>query len=298
MKKVEAPHNLSELAQANNLHWKQTPDKGLLEYHSAKFLKIWILSLIGWSLVALFPMLTGNPGLTRLNCERVSENTGFCRYEKIYLHPFLIPLSHNETLPLADILGATVYEIEGDESDSYQFILNTRHQNIHLFTSLFESTAENQAEDLQEFLKQPEEDTVKLKYFDQLFFWMMYAPLYLMLLWVLIAGFRKISGFPINCYWTILDNHTRQLITIHTNSLGLVKTTKYPLNSIQKLSMEESKTEQGEHFQYSAQLKSGKKVTLTPQMPVKAGQNFEAMQNELLQALQTTLTEFQNTPEP
>lgn len=287
------PARLQTLAESNGLFWRYKDGKGLLEYRKSKLLMKIIVGLLAWGVVAFFPLLLGNPGLVKLSCQRSNAQEGICIYQQIYLHPFLLWLRPKTEIPLKEIIGPRIEEIQGDESDSYRFVLETRRTSIAMFTEISESTAEERAEDLQLFLSNPQEESVSISYFDALFFWLMYLPLYLGLLHLALALLTKLSGRPFDCYWTIFDLHTRQLVTIHNTSLGWSFTRKEPLGSIRAIEIKETEDENGDCFSYIARLKSGAIMPLTPDITSKEGFEFEDMQEYLLEQMQKLLNEAQ-----
>lgn len=287
------PEYLLNLAASNGLFWRCKNGKGLLEYRRSKLFMKMIIGLLVWSIVAFFPLLLGNPGLVKLTCERSSPQQGICIYQKIYLHPFLLWFRPQQEIVLSEIIGPRIDEIEGDESDSYRFVLETRHGPIPIFTAAFESTAEERAEELLFFLRKPQEDSVTISYFDTLFFWIMYLPLYLGLLYLGLALLTKLSGRPFGCHWAIFDTHTRQLVIIRNTRLGWSFTRKVPLGSIQTLEIKEIEGENSDYFSYQVRLKSGVPVPLTPRIPIKEGFEFERMQHYLLEQMQKFLQQSQ-----
>lgn len=290
---VNEAYRLNQAAEAAGFFWKRTPKKGLLEYRHSRFIKGLIFCLIGWGIVALFPLLFGNPGLTRLKCMRTAPNVGNCQLEKIYLHPFLIFFSGRVELPLSQIVAPQVIEIVGDESDSYQLRLEHKQGQWDIFTAMFEETADNAAEDLQVFLRSPQEELVKLRYFDTLFFWMMYLPLYLMLFYLGMGLFLKFTGRPFNCYWLVLDGETRQVVVIRNTALGWSLTQKHAVGAVAGFDMIEQEGENTDYFRFQLKLKSGTPVNITPLMVVKNEAGFEEMQEWVLENLNQTLSEFQ-----
>jgi hypothetical protein len=288
-----SPQVLEDEAKSANLRWLRKPQRGLLEYSNSRFLIGLLFTVLGWSVVALLPVLIGNPGITRLSCLRSAPQVGVCQLEKIYLHPFMLPFNSREEMPLSDLVGPQVNELVGDESDSYQLVLNRRSGDLPVFTAMLESTADNAAEDILFFLRQPQEEQVQVKYFDALFFWIMYLPLYLMLLYLVLALFFKLTGKPFNCYWTVLDGETRQLVVIHNNILGWSFSQKHALGAVSAFETVEKEGENHDTFRFLVKLKSGKTVFLTPAMRVKETPQFEAMQDWLLEQLCNTLAEFQ-----
>lgn len=295
MKPAHADPTFRQHQAAENLgfFWKRTPQKGLLEYRNARFVKGLIFCLLGWGIVALFPLLIGNPGLTRLKCVRSAPDAGVCQLEKIYLHPFLVFFSGRQEIPLNQILGPQVNEIVGDESDSYELVLQHRGGNWRVFTAMFESTAENAAEDIQFFLQSPQEELVKVRYFDMLFFWIMYMPLYLMLFYLGMGLFLKLTGKPFNCYWLVLDGDSRQVVVIRNNSLGWSFTQKHAVGAVAGFDVLEQEGENNDYIRLYMKLKSGVPVNLTPLITAKDTAEFEETVDWLLDNLNQTLDAFQ-----
>ncbi|MBT9548404.1 MAG: hypothetical protein IV090_23630 [Candidatus Sericytochromatia bacterium] len=290
---VNQSHQLNQAAESIGFFWKRTPKKGLLEYRNSKLIKFLIFCLIGWGVVALFPLLFGNPGLTRLKCVRTAPNVGNCQLEKIYLHPFLVFFSGRQELPLSEIVAPQVHEIVGDESDSYQLVLQHKRGDWNIMTAMFEETAENAAEDIQVFLRSPQEELVKVRYFDTLFFWIMYLPLYLMLFYLGMGLFLKLTGKPFNCYWLVLDGETRQVVVIRNTALGWSLTQKHAVGAVTGFTVIEQEGENTDYIRLQMKLKSGPAVNLTPLITAKDSREFEDMQDWLLDNLNQTLNEFQ-----
>ncbi|PIQ25602.1 hypothetical protein COW36_21410 [bacterium (Candidatus Blackallbacteria) CG17_big_fil_post_rev_8_21_14_2_50_48_46] len=235
----------------------------------------------------------GNSGLLRMQCQRTTPQQGNCQIEHIYLHPALFFLNRKETLPLSEIRGVNVIEIPGDESDSYRLELEKTTGTQTLFSAMLESTAENRADDLLYFLHTPQEEGVRIRYFDAFSFWFFYLPLYFMLFQFSIALFLKLSGQPFHCHWVILDNQTRQLVTIHNTWLGWSFTKKIALGQVKNIEIQETEGENHDFFRYVAQLKTGKALPLTPNIKIEDTFEFEEMQDDLLEKMRETLHQYQ-----
>jgi len=290
---VNQPHPSNQVAENVGFFWKRTPQKGLLEYRNARFVKGLFICLLGWGVVALFPLLFGNPGLTRLKCMRTAPNVGNCQLEKIYLHPFLVFFSSRVELPLSEMVAPQVHEIVGDESDSYQLVLRHKRGDWNIMTAMFEETADNAAEDIQVFLRTPQEELVKVRYFDTLFFWLMYLPLYLMLFYLGMGLFLRLIGKPFNCYWLVLDGETRQVVVIRNTALGWSFTQKHAIGAVTGFAVIEQEGENTDYIRLQMKLKSGTSVNLTPLITAKDSREFEDMIDWLLDNLNQTLNAFQ-----
>ncbi len=234
--KKELPtHQKLQMARESGLRWFVSKGRGILESSSPHYLRV---LLIFWGLYAGLGLLLSLffPTQTEIRCQRESATAGTCQVRKLHLHPLLLLNRPVEKLSMEAYNGATVVEVVGDESDSYDvYLTNKFSNNYYLFTPWLESTAEDTAEDLNYFFKTPTETDVRVKHLSFIFLFLFDLPIWLLTLQLLIGLFFKYSGRPFNSQRVIIDPERRQLIAVKVSTWGSLKATQYPLAAVKDL---------------------------------------------------------------
>lgn len=234
-KKELATHQRLQQARQSGMRWFISKGRGILEFNSTHYLKV---LLIFWAMYAGLGLLLSAffPTQTEISCQRESATAGSCQVRKLRLHPLLLLYRPVEKLALEAYNGATVVEVVGDESDSYEVYLTGKSgNNYYLFTPWLESAAEDKAEDLDLFFKTPTETDVRIKHLSLIFLFLFDLPIWFLTLQLFIGLFYKYSGRPFNSQRVIIDPERRQLIAVKVSTWGSLKATQYPLGATRDL---------------------------------------------------------------
>lgn len=262
--KAHETHEKLKYARQSGLRWFLSKDRGILEYTPQGSLRI---LLISWAVMAGIGLLLGLffPTQTDIRCQRetpgsttsATTNTGECSLRKVYLNPLLLFYRPEQKFAVADYTGATVVEIVGDESDSYEVRLTGKNGGEqYLFTPFLESTAEDKAEELDYFLKTPAEPDVRVKHLNLIFVLMFDLPLWLLTVQVLASLFLKLAGRPLHSQRIIIDPERRQLITARVGVWGGLKTEQHPLANVRDLRVKRNQNDKSVTYEIVANVGS------------------------------------------
>lgn len=257
-------------AKATGLYWFRHGNQGILECSSKNYFNFILISwvcfaLLGWLLSLAFATRT------EFVCQRQDAQVGSCEFYQHSLHPFRIFTPSVSKYALSDIKGASVLEIIGDESDSYEVHLKMNKGSVHLLSPWTEAEAEDDAEEIDFFLKTPTESDLRLSSLNWVYLILFDLPIWFLTFQLLAALILKKAGRPFKSQRLIIDPDQRQVIKLRVSAMGRFHVEKLALGSVSKLDCVRSESENSVTYQYQLHMKQGKKENIFSSFALPSG---------------------------
>lgn len=250
-------HQKLKMARKSGLSWFIKDHKGILEYTQVNYFKS---LLIFWLLYALLSWLVSFAFPTRSEfiCQREAASSGTCQLRNQSLHPLKIFFPSTTSYPLQTIKGVRVVEYEGDESDSYEVVIDTPTAAVRVFSPWTEAGGEEIAEDIDFFLKNPTESSLRINSVNHVYLWMFDIPVWFLSIQLLAALVLRQAGRPFKSERIILDPARRQMIKLKIGAWGGFHAQQSALASVRKLIFTRNQGENSLTYQFQIEIKGSK----------------------------------------